>query len=68
MGREGITTHLSDEIRQGPQKDDDEQQGDPDEILPSVVHQDVYGLGGIAEGVGRHVAERIHLLVVKVAD
>jgi len=40
MGREGITTNLSDEIRQNPQKDDDEQQGDPDEILPSVVYQD----------------------------
>lgn len=57
---------MGDEIRQGPQKDDDKEQGDPDEILPSVVHEDAYCLDGIAEGGGGLVSERIHLSAIGV--
>jgi hypothetical protein len=62
-----VGVYLGDEIRQDPQKHDDEQEGDPDDILPPVFYQDTYGIGGIAERVGEPIAERVHLLVIEVA-
>ena len=63
-----VEGHLGDETRQSPQKYDDEQQNDPDEILLLVVYQAAYGLCSIAERVGGPVAERVHLLIVEVVD
>jgi len=61
-----VGAYLSDEIRQGPQKHDDEQRYDSNEILPSVVDQDADGLGSIAERIDGSGTERVHLLTVEV--
>ena len=58
--------YLSDEIRQSPQKHDNEQQSDPNEVPPPVVDQDTYGLDSIAEGVGGPVGQRVHLAIIGV--
>jgi len=65
VGHKEVGAYLSDEIRQSPQKHDDEQQNDPNEILPSVVDQDTDGLGSIAERTGGSGTERVHLLTIE---